>query len=425
MEAGRNQSLDDFFQDFNEIISSEMNTSSQGVSSATIDMVPYSDHSKPFNSNVSGADFNLDLSQFYVNTSESDFLSSMLQPPDLKADYSTVMIQHPTSQFNATYQDKVIDDQLQFSVLDSSEGRNTADVQFIDNYHDTVFDDHLQFSIIDHPNESQQGTEYFHNNTKVSDNTQCNQFYVDFKLNNEVTSASNEDNSIVTYISKDALQSVEYINESGQTETVMYVDQQSDMNNEENNGSCVTQYEIIDFDSYQYPNQNDSTFVELSVPTNNQPQFYEETLEIGHQADILSTLLSDKNNKIVIIAKPLKNPKVKQPIDDFYLKLEEIDNNPTNISFVKRPRVKGCRKQKLETINQIELVEKKRGRPQIKKQTISTTTSIPETPYRPSKFVRDRKSKMQVRRKRPRKLTWDSESDWENTENCTGADLTD
>lgn len=385
----------------------------QGHHSAATNMIPYSDQSNTFNSTVSGVEFNLDLTQFYINTNESDFLTS----DELKPDFPNGMIHFPPSQFSGTsYPDKVGDDQLEFPVMNQSNMHGNGENYSISQ--GEVIDDQIQFSVTDRPHQSKQMAEYLdENNTKISVSTPMNQFYLDFKVNGEGATASNEDHSVVTYISKDSLQSVEYINERGQTETVVYVDQQPD-------GTDVdkTQYEIINFDEYQYHTENvdsqhnsNDGLVEMTVSNGAQVPYYSENLDGGQQTDILSTLLSDKNNKIVIIAKPLKNPKVRRSNDEFYMKFEEIDNNPTNIPFAKPPKVKGCRKQKIETINQIEsdFVEPKRSQPKVCKMITATTTVIAETPKLPSKFMKDRRNKMEASRKRPRKLFWDSERDYE------------
>lgn len=435
LENRQNESLDDFFQDFNEIVSSEMKTSTtpyeQGHhSSAAMNMIPYSDQSNgTFNSN--GVDFNLDLTQFYINTNEADFLNS----DELKTEFSNGIINFPSSQFTGTYhQGNVVDDHLKFSVLDLSnyntkmhgnvkydscsqvdEVEGPLNFSVIDR---TGQSEQMQgpvnFSVIDRTDQSKQMEEY--SDTKISVSTPMNQFYLDFKENGEVQSGTNEDNSIVTYISKDSLQSVEYINERGQTETVMYVDQQQDGADAENNGGGITQYEIINFDEYQYHGENvdsqqdnkNDELVEVNVPNSSPVQYY------GEQTDILSTLLCDKSNNIVIIAKPLKNPKVKPSNDEISLKFDEIDNNPTNIAFAKPSIRKGCRKQKLETINQIEseVVETKLSRSKVIKTITTTSTVVTETPKLPSKFMRDRRNNLQ-RRKRPRKLCWDSECEKE------------
>lgn len=416
METRRNQSLDDFFQDFSEIISSEMKTTTtpfvQGHHSAATNMIPYSDQSNTFNSAVSGVEFNLDMTQFYINTNESDFLNS----DELKTDFSTGMIHFPPSQFSGIYQDKVIGDQLEnFSVMEHSNGDTNmhGNGKYDSTSQGEIIDDQMEFSVTDHPHQSKQIAYLDENNTKISVSTPLNQFYLDFKVNGEVTSASNEDNSVVTYISKDSLQSVEYINESGQTETVMYVDQQPDGNDVDKNDGGMTQYEIINFDEYQYQtgnvdSQNNSNggLVEMNVPNGSPVPYYGENIDGGQQTDILSTLLSDKSNKVIIIAKPLKNPKVRKSNDEFFLKFEEIDNNPTNIVFAKPSTMKGCRKQKLKAINQIEsdFVETKRSRPNVCKMITATTTVITETPKLPSKFMRDRRNNREASRKRPRKL---------------------
>lgn len=417
MDRRQNQSLDDFFQDFNEIVSSEMNTTAapyeQGHQrSAALNMIPYSDQSNAFNS--SGVDFNLDLTQFYINTNESDFLNS----DELKTEFPSGMINYPSSQFSSTYhQDNVVADHVEFSVLDLSNCNTKmhGNVNYDSSSQANQADGQFNFSVIDHTVQSKKMEEY------PSVSTPMNQFYLDFKENGEVESGTNEDNSIVTYISKDSLQSVEYINENGQTETVMYVDQQPDgANGENNDNSGITQYEIINFDEYQYQagnvdsqqqeNKNDE-LAEVNVPNSSPVQYN------GEQTDILSTLLSDSSNNVTLIAKPLKNPKVKPSHDDISSKFDEIDNNPTNIAFAKAPIRKGCRKQKLEMINQIEseVVEMKRSRPKIKKTITPTSTVITETPKLPSKFMRDRRNKL-LRKKRPRKLCWDSESECEKRE---------
>lgn len=417
MEARRNQSLDDFFQDFNEIISSEMKTPTPAPEhehrSAATNMIPY-DQSNAYNSTASGVDFNLDLTQFYINTNESDFLNS----DELKPDFPNGMIQFSPSQLCGidTYQDKVVDDRLAFSVMDvgTKKRGNKYNLSNRD-----VADDNIEFSVMEH---SHRSTEMATSpDTKISVTTPLNQFYLDIKVNGEVTSTSNEDNSIVTYISKDALQSVEYINESGHTETVMYVDQESDGIDIGKSGSGITQYEIINFDEYQYETVNVDSLqhghevVEMNVPNSKSVPYYGDNVDINHQTDILSTLLSDKSNKIVIIAKPLKNPKVRKSTDELFLKFEEIDNNPTNIVLATKPKGRSCRKQKLETINQIELdfVETKCDRPKFNEPVAKIPNVIPETPKLPSKYMRDRRNNinMQVRRKRPRKLCWDSDDD--------------
>lgn len=438
LESKRNQSLDDFFQDFNEIISSDMKTTptpyEQGYQSAATNIIPYSDQSNAFNSSVSGVDFNLDLTQFYINTNESDFLNAN----EMKSDFSNGMVHFSPTQCTATFPDTVADDNFEYSVLDLSNDHTKMQepVKYHSSSHGDVVNDQMEFSVIDHTGQTEQMPEY--SDSKVSVTTPLNQFYLDFKVNGngEVNSASNEDNSVVTYISKNSLQSVEYINESGQTETVMYVDQQQDGSHDENIGSSITQYEIINFDDYQYEagtdgslhhnnnNNNNVEVVELSVPNSNPVQIYdEENLYGGQQTNILSTLFSDKNNKIIVIAKPLKNPKVRRSSShELCTKFDEIDNNPTNIAFAKqrKPRVKGGRKQKLETINQIETEvadnETKRSRPKVNKAIATATIAITETPKLPSKFMKERKKKMLARKKRPRKLCWDSDSDYENGE---------
>ncbi len=392
-------------------------------------VIPNSDQSNGFNSSASGVDFNLDMTEFYINTNESDF---GLSSDDIKTDFSNGLIHYPPPvQF--TYQD----DNPEFSVIDLSTSNTKMDV---DVKHDSAqsqsdaSDDQQGINVLDLSDQREQLADY--SDTKISVSTPLNHFYLDVKLNGEVANATNVNNSVVTYISKDSLQSVEYINESGQTETIMYVDQQPNGEQGENSGAGITQYEIIDFDDYQTENVDSQQHYKINelVPNGSATvQFYgeQENQDIVQQTDILTTLLSDKSNKITIISKPMKNPKVRQSTDEPHLKMEEIDSIPTSIVFAaKRPKVKDGRKQKLETINQIDLdvVETKRNRSKAKKtttlptitaaatKTVRPERNIPETPKLPSKFMRDRRNKMQTRRKRPRKLFWDSESDCENGE---------
>ncbi|KAG4080182.1 hypothetical protein HA402_008253 [Bradysia odoriphaga] len=424
LESKRGQSLDDFFQDFQEIMASEMKpiTSSTTTSTPTTydqehtstNIISYGDPSGAFNSTISGVDFNLDLTQFYINTNEAEFLNA----DELKTDFSDGLIPFQSSQF--TYQDKTVDDNQEFSVIDLSTGNTeiygkSAETSAV-SQGEAVVGNIVDFSATDNSDQPKEVTDF--TDTKISVSTPLNQFYLDFKLNGETSVPSDAGNSIVTYISKDALQSVEYINESGQTETVMYVDQQSD----EKNGS-VTQYEIINFDDYQYHTENGDhqQFTSNSelIPEISSVPHYGYNADSSAQLDILSTLLSDKCNKIMIISKPLRNPKVRQSCDEFYQKFQEIDANPTNIAFAQQPKTKGCRKQKFETINQID-VEVVEPKPHPSNKTISATppitdmTTIPETPKLPSRFMKDRRIRSDVKRKRPRRLFWDSESDCEN-----------
>lgn len=399
----------------------------QRYHSDTTNILPtYNDQSHAFNTSASGVDFNLDFTQFYIHTNESDFMNS----DELKTDFNNGMIHFSPSQFAgtipSTFQDKVFDDNFEFSALDLSNGIKKVQEDAKCNsssFSDTV-DGQLPFAVINHSDQSNQIAE--HSDTKISVSTPLDQFYLDFKVNGEVIGSSIEDHSVVTYISKEPLQSVEYINENGQTETVMYVNPQPDGSHDENNGDCITQYEIINLDNYQYQNENvdsvhpinSNELVAIDVPNIGIPNQLcnEENLYAGQQTNILSTLLADKNNKITIIAKPLKNPKVRRSSDELYLKFDEIDNNPTNIAFAKMPKGKGGRKQKLETINQTEteVVGPKRTRPKVNDVVTTVTIAITETPKLPSKFMRDRRNKMQTRQKRPRKICWDSESDCEN-----------
>ncbi|XP_037027602.1 uncharacterized protein LOC119068213 isoform X2 [Bradysia coprophila] len=426
LESKRGQSLDDFFQDFQEIIASEMKpiTSSTITSTSTsydqertstsTNIISYGDPSAAFNSTISGVDFSLDLTQFYINSNEAEFLNA----DELKTDFSDGLIPFQSSQF--TYQDKTVDDNQEFSVIDLSTGNTEIYGKSAETSAGTldeaVDNNIVEFSATDNFDQPKKLTDY--TDTKISVSTPLNQFYLDFKLNGETSGPSDAGNSIVTYISKDALQSVEYINESGQTETVMYVDQQSD----EKNGS-VTQYEIINFEDYQYQTENgdQQQFTSNSelIPEISSVPHYGDNVDSSPQLDILSTLLSDKSNKIMIISKPLRNPKVRQSCDEFYQKFQEIDANPTNISFAQQPKAKGCRKQKFETITQVD-VEVVEPKPCPSNKKISATpaipdmTTIPETPKLPSRFMRDRRSTSDVKRKRPRRLFWDSESDCEN-----------
>lgn len=410
-EFKRNHSLDDFFQDFQEIISSEMKpittTYNDEQNNTSTNIVQY-DPSAAYKSTISGVDLSLDLTQFYINTNEAEFLNA----DELKTDFSSGLVPFQLSQF--TYPDKAVDEDQEFSVIDLSTGNTEVYEKCGHNSvagQSVTFDNNLEFSAMGHSDQSKEVADY--SDTKMSISAPLNQFYFDF--NGETSAPSDPGNSIVTYISKDALQSVEYINESGQTETVMYVDQQSD----EKIGGGVTQYEIIDFDGYHYQTEN----------VDHQPQYASnselipEISSVPHCADILSTLLSDKSNKITIISKPMRNPKVRQTCDEFYQKFLDIDLNPTNIKFAQQSKAKGCRKQTLDTINQTDLepVEPKSRRPNKKIVTpapvtldTTDTTAIPETPKLPSKFMRDRRAKSDPKRKRPRKLFWDSDSDCEN-----------
>lgn len=437
LEVKRNQSLDDFFQDFQEIISSEMKpittrttpatttttTMSYDHSNSVTNIVPYGP-STAYNSTMSGVDFNLDMTQFYINTNEAEFLNA----DELKTDFSNGLIPFQSSQF--TYLDKTVDDNQEYSVIDLSTGsteiygKATQSEAISQSDRSEAVDN--EFSAKSNSDQSNDLADY--SDTKISVSTPLNQFYLDFKLNGDTSTSSNCDNSIVTYISKDSLQSVEYINESGQTETVMYVDQPPDGKN----GNGVTQYEIINFDDYQYQTENvdqmqPTSSSELTQVFSSVPH-YGANADSSPQMDILTTLLSDKSNKITMISKPLKNPKVRQSCDEFFQKFQEIDANPTNIAFAQPPGVKGCRKQKFESINQIDLevIEPKPSRSNkkilatptatnlISTKLISTElTTIPETPKLPSRFMRDRRSH-NAKRKRPRKLIWGSESDSEN-----------
>lgn len=411
MDTERNQILDDFFQDFNEIVATEMKTPTTydpSHHSVSTNIIPYSG---------TGEDFNLDLTQFYINTNESDFLNTN----DLKTDFSNGLM--PFQSTDQLIYQNVADDNSEYSVIDLSNVKatsstTTTDIDLSENVRNdtterqivTVDGDQFEYSIIDRSEQPKQEID-----TKISVTTPLNQYYLDYKSN------SNGDNPYVTYISKDALQSVEYINECGQTETVMYVDsnpqQPDDIQQGGTAGDGITQYEIINFDDYQYADGN----VETTHRTNELAQKGSSSVqylsEHGQQTDILTTLLSDRNNKITIISKPMRNPKVRPSTDEFQTKFEAIDNNPTNITFANRPKVKGSRKQKLETINQIEcdIVEAKNDRLiAVDEATPPIDTTIPETPKLPSKYMKDRQNRFQSKRKRSRKLLWDSGSDCEN-----------
>lgn len=425
-DAKGKQSLDEFFEDFNEIVSSEMKPTCDSARDSAMSAIPYNDPAVGFNLNGTGGgvDFNLDMTHFYVNANETDYLNT----DDLKMDFSSGLIQYP-----AADQFAYKDDHGHYTVMDLTNVVTSSKMMHGTgaNFGQTtmVMDNHpVDYSIIDHSTHTKQVADYL--DAKISVTTPLNQFYLDFKLNGDALGTVNDDNSIVTYISKDSLQSVEYINENGQTQTVMYVDNQQQQPGGiqgGTNGSGMTQYEIINIDEYPYPDANAAN---VQMPRTNAAElvqsngsgavpYYNDNIHITQHTDILTTLLSDRNNKITIISKPMKNPKVRpSESDEVFKKFEQIDNNPTNIAFAKPSKVRRGRKERHGAINQIEMeiVEPKPIRPKIKPKIIlpAPTTAIPETPKLPSKFMKDRRNRTQVIRKRPRKLYWDSESDSES-----------
>ncbi|KAJ6639933.1 hypothetical protein Bhyg_12680 [Pseudolycoriella hygida] len=401
IESKPSEILDEFFEDFNEIFTTEMKPTISLCDQTQPDSAPTMISSDAYHSAVSDIDLNsLDLAPFFVNINEADYLDG----DELKTDFANEIIQFPQSQFAETYEDKASDDQ--HSALNLFNANMNGDNEY--KYMETGNVNQIDLSAASQSDDQM----------KISVSTPMNQFYIDLKPNGEDTSGTNGSNSVVAYVSEDSLRGVQYINDNGLTETVMYLDPQSNEIKVDNNGNGVseeiTRYEIIDLNECQYVTESVDSLQHKDVAPDVQDS------ADNQQTDILTVLTSDKSNKIIFIAKPLQNPKIRRSSgDEIFSKFEEIDEAPTNIPFIqKTSKEKSSRKQKLGRINQVEHDFDAPKCSQPKRKSIDATSTktpnyFPETPKIPSKFMILRRTTTLAGRKR--RLLFDSESDCVNS----------